>query len=183
MNCVPVASVLPAAISASTADRLAELFDTHHDRLYRLARRLSSNADEARDLVQETFLSAARSAASIPGGFQPEEAWLVRILVNIRRDQWRKTSVRMRYNEDARRSSALSTDAEGALIAHADVWSALDVLSPRRRAVIVMHELEGMSVKDVAAMLRISAITVRWHLSRGRRDLARILKRQIGARA
>ena len=75
-------------VAAST--RLAELFDAHHQRLYRLARRLAQSHDEARDLVQETFLRAARAPASIPCGVTHEEAWLVRVLINISRDRWRK---------------------------------------------------------------------------------------------
>src|SRR2546423_4860009 len=47
--------------STEAADRLGTLFDIHHTRLFRLARRLSRDADEARDLVQDTFLRAARS--------------------------------------------------------------------------------------------------------------------------
>src|ERR1043165_7058011 len=77
-------------------ERLAALFDGHERRLYRLARRLTANADEARDLVQETFLKAAKSLRSIPREFAREEAWLVRVLVNIRRDQWRKAAGRQR---------------------------------------------------------------------------------------
>jgi len=38
-----------------------------------------------------------------------------------------------------------------------------------------MHELEGLPIASVAALLGISAITVRWHLSVGRRELARFL--------
>src|SRR5262249_56085654 len=78
------------------ADGLWALCDAHEDRLYRLARRLAPGADEARDLVQETFLRAASSLASVPEGATREEAWLVRVLVNIRRDQWRRAAVRMR---------------------------------------------------------------------------------------
>jgi RNA polymerase sigma-70 factor (ECF subfamily) len=183
MNGLEVTGVLPLAMAASDTERIAALFDGHHDRLYRLARRLVPSADEALDLVQETFLNAARAVRSIPSGFTQEEAWLVRVLINIRRNQWRKASVRQRYDEHTRRCPVDARNEEAALVAHAAVWAALDTLTPRRRAVIVMHELEGMNVKDIASMLRISAITVRWHLSRGRRDLARILKPQIGERA
>jgi RNA polymerase sigma factor (sigma-70 family) len=77
-------------------ERLAALFDAHEDRLYGLARRLAASADEANDLVQETFLRAAKYLRSVPIGLTKEEAWLVRVLVNIRRDQWRKASVRKR---------------------------------------------------------------------------------------
>jgi RNA polymerase sigma factor (sigma-70 family) len=94
-----MASVAPVAVSGTPADRLASLFDAHHDRLYRLARRLAPSADDALDLVQETFLKAARSPRSVPHGLTSEEAWLVRVLINIRRDQWRKTVVRKRSKD------------------------------------------------------------------------------------
>src|SRR5881628_389795 len=77
------------AVSTTPSDRLAALFAAHVERLYRLARRLVPSADDALDLVQETFLKAARSSESIPSGSNDAEAWLVRVLVNIRRDQWR----------------------------------------------------------------------------------------------
>ena len=60
------------------------------------------------------------------------------------------------------------------------IWRALDMLPPRRRAVVVMHELEGMSISAIASLLGVTAITVRWHLSIGRRDLTRVLKAYMG---
>src|SRR5262245_40111800 len=125
------------------AERLASLFDEHYDRLYRLARRLVSNADDALDLVQETFLRAARSPRSVPVGKRNEEAWLVRVLVNIRRDQWRRAAIRERYRGAVPRVAQVS-DPESALIARSIVWQALELLPPRRRAIVVMHELEAM---------------------------------------
>jgi RNA polymerase sigma-70 factor (ECF subfamily) len=178
-----VATVLPAALPDKRADRLSSLFDAHHDRLYRLARRLAPSVDDARDLVQETFLRAARSRRSIPAGPAGEEAWLVRVLINVRRDQWRKTAVRRRHDAEVGRGSGVDYGQEAALIARATVWRALDVLRPRRRAVVVMHELEGLTVPAIASLLGISAITVRWHLSKGRRDLARALEPQMGERS
>ncbi len=67
-------------------ERLGELFDAHQARLYRLARRLSGDPEEARDLVQETFLRAARRR-SLPARETGREAWLVRVLVNLCRDR------------------------------------------------------------------------------------------------
>ena len=76
------------------AVRLGALFDAHQPRLFRLARRLAGSAEDARDLVQETFLRAARSPESVPDGSAHEEAWLVRVLINICRDRWRQVAVR-----------------------------------------------------------------------------------------
>src|SRR5262245_2228612 len=78
---------------ASLEDRLTALFDAHHRRLYRLARRLSPNADEARDLVQDTYVRAAEKLPTVPEGPSAEEAWLVRVLVNLCRDRWRSRAV------------------------------------------------------------------------------------------
>jgi RNA polymerase sigma-70 factor (ECF subfamily) len=175
-----MAQVLPVALSGNPADRLAALFDAHHDRLYRLARRLAPNADDALDLVQETFLKAAGSPRSVPLGATSEEAWLVRVLINLRRDQWRRTAVRKRHDREDSRPAGAVNDPEAVLIARATVWRALDRLTPRRRAVVVMHELEGLTIAAIATLLGISAVTVRWHLSRGRHDLARVLNAQIG---
>jgi len=176
-----MARALPAVLAGNPAERLASLFDVHHGRLYRFARRLTPSADDALDLVQEAFLRAARSPKSIPAGAGNEEAWLVRVLINIRRDQWRKTSVRDRHAASAGSSLAVSgRDPEAALIAKTAVWQALGVLPPRRRAIIVMYELEGLAIPAIAALLGISIITVRWHLSMGRRDLIGVLKRHMG---
>jgi RNA polymerase sigma-70 factor (ECF subfamily) len=141
-----------------------------------LARRLVSTPDDALDLIQETFLHAARSIGSVPVGGSAEEAWLVRVLVNIRRDQWRREAIRARHKPELQPA----TDQESKLLARVSVWKALDRLHPRRRAVVVMHELEGLPVSSIASLLRINAITVRWHLSVGRRELLHALKPHLG---
>jgi RNA polymerase sigma factor (sigma-70 family) len=163
-------------VSNAPAERLGAMFDAHHQRLFRLARRLSPGTEEARDLVQETFLRAARAERSIPQG--SEEAWLVRVLVNIRRDEWRRQATKKRIDpeREAHAGRAESSDQEAALIAKTTVWRALEQLPPRRRAIIVMYELEGTSIPAIAKMLGMNAVTVRWHLSRGRRELAEVIK-------
>jgi len=172
------AIAMPAAADR-TADeftaRLGMLFDTHHQRLYRLARRLSGSAEDARDVVQETFLRAARSPGSLPDGRPNEEAWLVRVLINICRDRWRRSAVH-RNTAHLQEPRTDHPDPEPALLARALVQQALAALPPRRRAILVMYELEGMSIPAIAALVGVAAVTVRWHLSIGRREMARALK-------
>src|SRR4051812_3555518 len=165
-----VIAMSPAADTphAGAADRLGRLFDAHQGRLYTLARRMSRSSDGARDLVQETFLRAARSSSSIPEGFSHEEAWLVRVLVNICRDDWRRQSVRRR--SAAEPPAAVDPHAsESALVAKSTIWRALETLPARRRAILVLYEIEGVSIRAIAALLGVRAVTVRWHLSIGRR--------------
>ena len=173
-------TVFAVAVPDTEADRLSALFDSHHNRLYRLARRLAPSVDDALDLVQETFLKAARCPSSVPIGLSSEEAWLVRVLINVRRDRWRKTSVRTRHDRAIWRSTGVDNGPEAAVIARATVWRALDVLTPRRRAIVIMHEIEGATISAIASLLGISAVTVRWHLSRGRHELSRALKPHLG---
>jgi len=107
----------------------------------------------------------------------------VRVLINIRRDQWRKTSVRNQHDKALFGDNHLAKgggNPEAALIARNALWQALNLLPPRRRAIIVMFELEGLAIPAIAALLGITAITVRWHLSIGRRDLAAALKPYMG---
>jgi RNA polymerase sigma-70 factor (ECF subfamily) len=171
----PLVGALPSAVLATdSAERLTALFEAHGDRLYRLARRLTSTADEARDLVQDTYVRAACKLTSVPCRAPDEEAWLVRVMVNLSRDHWRKSAVRRRYADTAV-AGQTSSDTESELIARTAVWQALDRLPPRRRAVVIMYELEGLTIAAIASLLGITQVTARWHLSKGRRDLARII--------
>jgi RNA polymerase sigma-70 factor, ECF subfamily len=181
MKATPALALPVDATPETPVDRLTALVDAHEDRLYRLARRLTPSADAAEDLVQETFLRAATSPRTIPFGHTKEEAWLVRVLVNVRRDEWRKAMVKQRFAAILGAGEVTSaSDAESALIAKRAVWGALDALHPRRRAIVVMAELEGLDAPAIGRVLGLSPMTVRWHLSMGRRDLRRILSPQIG---
>ena len=147
------AVAMPSAIAPTADDpaaRLGALFDTHHQRLFRLARRLSRSPEDAHDLVQETFLRAARSPGSIPNGHSSEEAWLVRVLVNICRDRWRWTAVRQKTADGADVETLGAPSPEPALMARAMVQHALQRLAPRRRAILVLYELEGTGIREIA---------------------------------
>lgn len=172
------AIAMPVAVDRSpeeVAARVGLLFDLHHQRLFKLARRLSRCSEDARDLVQETFLRAARAPGSIPAGAPHEEAWLVRVLINICRDRWRQNAVHTRARLAGRVAAEPAVDPEPRLIAQSLVRHALEALPPRRRTILTMYELDGATIPAISALLGVSPVTVRWHLSIGRREMARAL--------
>lgn len=175
-------AILERTDSSSATERLASLFDSHQRRLFHLALRLCADREEARDLVQEAFLRAARQPRAVPEGEPGGEAWLVRTLVNLCRDRYRRLAVRSRARQELMREGLHRHHPEDAQVARATVQAALERLSPRRRAAIVLHELEGRPVRDVARLLGITEVTVRWHLLAARRELARELAPAKGER-
>lgn len=118
-------------------------------------------------------MRVVRSASPVPADHDGQAAWLVTTLVNLARDRGRRAAVRQRAQ-----TAAAAPDARGpesAYVARIAVQDALARLDARRRAVVVLHEIEGEPVARVATLLGISAITVRWHLGRARRQLAELL--------
>ena len=158
-----------------TAARIAALFDAHQARLFRLARRLVRCPEDAADVVQETFLRAARRPGLVPEGAGSEEAWLVRVLINVCKDSWRHAAVHARAAAENRLPIPGVVNPESGIMAHAMVWQALDRLPPRRRAILILYELEGTAIPAIGRLLGIAPVTVRWHLMMGRREMARAL--------
>lgn len=119
-------------------------------------------------MVQEAFLRAARKASSLPDSDKGAEAWLTRILVNLCRDRWRRLKVRREAGPQPVWSMGSPSNPETAAATRAAVQHALARLRPRTRAVLVMHEIEGLPASEVAEQLGISEVTVRWHVATGR---------------
>lgn len=162
------------AVAVTPEARLSALFDAHHRRLYRLGLRMLGGVEDAHDLVQETFLRAARALGRVPEAESAAEAWLVRVAVNVCRDLQRRRSVRRASAADLPPQVA-APDEEGPRLARWAVRAALAALPARRRSIVVLHELEGLSTAEIARLLGATPVTVRWHLAMGRRELARRL--------
>ena len=156
---------------AGTIDRL---FEAHHRELYQFARRLSRTRDEARDLVQEAFVRLVQTKVPLLTE-DHVRGWLYRTLMNLCHDQRRRSAVRSRYQDARQALQGVDDLTEARLVARMAVERALLQLDIRRRAVVVLHEIQGESVGDIARLLDIAPVTVRWHLSRARRLLTKIL--------
>lgn len=172
-------AVFDATGEESTMPSWDELVREHGDRVYRLAYRLSGNAQDAEDLTQDTFIRVFRSLSSYqPGTF---EGWLHRITTNLFLDMVRRRNrIRMEaLPEDYDRVPSDTPDPEQ--IYHdarldPDLQSALDSLAPEFRAAIVLCDIEGLSYEEIGATLGVKLGTVRSRIHRGRAALREYLR-------
>jgi RNA polymerase sigma-70 factor, ECF subfamily len=160
------------------------------DSLYRTARRMTSNQQEAEDLVQETMLKAFRFANQYQRGTNLR-AWLFRILNTSAINRYRKQATHPApaslpegedfylYNRIKDLSGQeLNAGAEEEVLSHyldEDVYKALQSLPPNFRMAVVLADIEGLSYKEIAESLQIPIGTVMSRISRARRQLQQSL--------
>lgn len=154
------------------AETIGRLFDTHHTRLHHLALRMTWGDDDARDLVQECFLRAIEHP--LPADPKAAERWLTRVLVNLCRDRYRRRAVRRAHAGEAVSGTAPTGDDPAT---SASLRTAVLALPARQRAVVVLHEIEGRTLREIGELLGIAAVTARWHLHVALRSLRKELSR------
>ena len=154
-------------------------FLPHLTAMYNFAYRLTFDEDEAKDLVQETFLKAYRFIKSFQQGTNAK-AWLYRILKNIFINDYRKKSkqpakvdyqeVESYYNSESVNSDItvdLRIDTLKDMMGD-EVSMALNSLAIDFRTVIILCDLEGFTYEEMAKILGIPIGTVRSRLHRAR---------------
>ncbi|WP_017732387.1 sigma-70 family RNA polymerase sigma factor [Nafulsella turpanensis] len=162
-------------------------FLPHIDAMYNFAYRLTFDEDDAKDLVQETYLKAFRFINSFEEGTNAK-AWLFRILKNSFINDYRKKSKepnKVDYNEvetyynsedaNAEITPDLRVEALQDMIGD-EVTNALNSLAVDFRTVIILCDLEGFTYEEMAKILDIPIGTVRSRLHRARNLLKDKLK-------
>ena len=158
-----------------------ELFRAHSDAVYRLAYRLLGNPLDAEDVVQETFISVFASLQSFRGEASLR-SWLHRITVrtagHYRRKARRKGTAPLslvpeELQEGNSEDPGRTADARVALT---HLRKVLGKVGEGRRAVFILHEVEGYSLPEAAALLDISVTAAKKRVWRARRDLERLAK-------
>jgi RNA polymerase sigma-70 factor (ECF subfamily) len=129
---------------------------------------LTGDVEEARDLVQETLLRAWKIWSTLRLYEDPQQ-WARRVLHNLAVSRWRRERVRnlVRFR--------IPTQVAGPDASHLDVVNALRLLPMNQRRALVLHDVAGLSVVEVAAEIGAPEGTVRSWLSRGRNALAKDL--------
>ncbi|MBE0642627.1 MAG: sigma-70 family RNA polymerase sigma factor [Bacteroidetes bacterium] len=154
----------------------------HMDALYNFALRMTSDPDEADDLLQETFLKAYRFFDKFEQGTNCK-AWLFRIMKNSFINIYRRTSKepdKVDYNDveefyhSIRAESTDPNDLEEQIFSNIlddDVSTALESLPEEFRTVVILCDIEGFTYEEIADFVECPIGTVRSRLHRGRKML------------
>ena len=157
-----------------------EMVTAHLDSLYRTALRLTGRAQDAEDLVQETYLRAWRSLHTYRPGTNPK-AWLFRILHNAHIDRYRASTRAVQTVDELEGQDpafVVHETPESEVLAgvmDAEVRQALMALPEVFRTCLILADLEGFSYQEIADILGIPRGTVMSRLFRGRRAMRRSL--------
>jgi RNA polymerase sigma-70 factor (ECF subfamily) len=182
------------ALKAGDRAEFARMVEVYSDQVYRLALKILGDAQDAEDVLQETFIKALRSVNGFEGR-SSLSTWLYRIAVNealmaIRRRKGATVSIdEEKEEEDGQtepveivdwcclpESEMMSAEARGFLDA------AIQRLSPALSAVFVLRDIQGLSVRDTAETLNISETAVKTRLLRARLKLREELSAYFGER-
>jgi len=162
---------------ASKGDQVAfrTLYDTHVERIYRLAYRMAGEEDLAQDFTQESFLRAYQKLDQFRGD-AAFSTWLHSIAVSVCLNGLRKVDrhrKRERSLEDAAHIAPTRREADPGV--RERIEQAVDSLSEIYRTVFLMHDLEGYGHGEIAAVLGVAEGTSKARLSRARAKLRDLL--------
>lgn len=165
---------LLAAHRSGDARAFGELAGRHTDDLWSVAVRTLHHPEDAADAVQEALVAAYRTAASYRGEASVR-TWLNRILVNACIDRIRRERRRVALPLAGRDPVARRPDLATELATRLSVTDALAALPVEQRLAIVLVDIQGWPVAEVAEVLDVPVGTVKSRCARGRSRLALLL--------
>jgi RNA polymerase sigma-70 factor (ECF subfamily) len=169
-------------------EALGPLMERHYARLYRIALSYVRNADDALDVVQETFMKAFEHAARWNPASEAAP-WLTRIAINQSIDRYRRGQRRLRTEEplpEGDHDASLRQDATppdrqvlGRELGER-ISRALRGLPERQRAVFVLRHYEELSLEEISGALAMNLGTVKSNLHRALQHMRRRLAPSAG---
>lgn len=182
-------SALLDRLRAGEEEAFEQLVRENTGRLLAVARRLLPSEEDARDVVQEAFLSAFRHLSRFEGGSKLS-TWLHRIVVNAalmrlrtrrRKPEESLDALLPAFLEDGHHAERFSGWAEPAdrALERTEikqlVRQQIDRLPETYRTVLLLRDIEGMEIDEVAASLGVTTNAVKMRLHRGRQALRSLL--------
>ena len=186
-------AALVARLRAKDDEAFTLLVRTYAGRLLNVARRFLKSEEDARDAVQDAFVSAFRSIGNFKAG-SSLATWLHRIVVNSalmrlrtkrRHPEEDLDELLPKFAPDGHqvRSSVDWSESAEDLMQRAElrdlVRQSIDRLPETHRAILMMRDIEEMSTEEVAEALGITANAVKVRLHRARQALRTLLDREL----
>ena len=160
-------------------DAFSGLMERHEDRIFGLCLKMLHNRSDALEASQEIFITAFRRAASFRGD-SAFGTWLYRIGINHCKDVLRKRKELLLESDqlEIERGDTRQPGIDEAAALRLDLSRALAELGEDYREAVVMHDLGGVPYEDIATLTGVPVGTVKSRISRGRRQLSRLLEHE-----
>ena len=180
-----------AFVGQRSVSAFRELYDRYRDKVYATAFQITGDGNEALDVAQEVFLRVFGKIDRFR--FESSfSSWLYRLTVNLATDFRRKRKVRrmapleVRDSDGEVRECPVADGNDGPerrAVAHElsdGVMAALQSLSPKLRAVVVLRYLQGLSYEEVGEVIGTPVGTVKSRLNRAHEKLKPLLEHMSG---
>ncbi len=157
-----------------------ELMRRTQDKIYNLGIKFFGNKDDAADLLQETYIKAYESLPSFEGR-SSFSTWLYRIATNfalmkLRKEKIKKVSIEeLKELTDGTKNSIDFYDwSENPYLHYKNeelkeiLNEAINSLPPKYKTIFILHDIEGLSIQEVAKILSLSVPTIKTRIHRSR---------------
>ncbi|MCS6770395.1 MAG: sigma-70 family RNA polymerase sigma factor [Kiritimatiellae bacterium] len=165
-----------------------ELVQIFHSRVYGVIYRMVNDAELARELAQQAWVRAWQRLHTYKGESR-FFTWLYRVAVNTVLDEVRRSTRRREVSLDELPEREPSPAAEwqapdagrpDASVSRDEIWKAFEAalqrLTPEHRAALILREVEGLSYREIAEVMKCRTGTVMSRLFYARREMQRLLK-------
>ncbi len=161
--------------------RSAEAFGAELDYVYRTFRRMGAQPAEAEDMAQDVFMVVWRRRADFEAG-RPLRPWLAGIASHVARGHFRKPDRRQSALEDTDQEDEQPNPEDQLAAARARqlVLQALATMPEHQRSVLIRHEFEGASIRELAEELSVPFFTAATRIRRARERFAKAVKQLQG---
>ncbi|HEX2958465.1 MAG TPA: sigma-70 family RNA polymerase sigma factor [Chitinispirillaceae bacterium] len=170
---------------AAQGDKQAfsELFNQYRVMIYRIVIRFLGVSEDADDAVQQVFIELYKS---LPGymGNSKFTTWLYRIAVNVSIQYIRKRKrgsdfeiFNPEFHVDTTQNSSSSVEQKEL---QKQIAAALEGIHERKRSVLVLHDMEGLTMEEISEITGLPLGTVKSRLFHAREELRNKLKKQLG---
>lgn len=148
--------------------KIEDILNTYGDLLYRTGMLILGNPQDVQDVLQEVMLKCMKKMPVFHDK-EHEKAWLLRVTVNLCKDM-------LRFRRRHQYLDIETLDIESTQVQDEGLLREIALLPPKWRVVIILHYVEGYSLKEIAKILTISENAVKKRMQRAKDALKKRLE-------